>query len=280
MPRNALELGQDNQRRLNQMLANGDFVRLADNHVSDLLVGLSFPDQSAPVVPSPFATLPAILQLPDLSEALAIAPNVWPGPTNSYNEDGTLKTPSSAFVGQNVALGVALGNPSVRSFLMGLTQQDIPTANKLAQLHRLTRALVKVLETYETAPLTYAAMRAMWVSLLNPVAPGLPVAPSSIISSNVANAPLLSNFTAETVIFSIPIPAGSMAVNQALLAQVVGYTVGLGSGNAVTYRVRLDSTAGTALLVTPAYALTGPDIFDLRVQLSRGRTRGGCRCLS
>lgn len=238
-----------------ELLADsGDLVRLGADPVSDLLTGLAYPGQSPAPPPNAFAAIPAALQRPVLSEALARAVTPWPGRTNLYDAQGRLVHPEQAYEGQNFALGLALGFPEVRALLLGLPQDKDAAPDVVAQYYRLAHGFAKVVQemfgqtsNYPTG-LSQAQYDEAWRRLLfgSPQGGGVWTRLAAVLEAG----DIITNTADETIMGQLELPANSLLVGDRLDLEYYASVLGAAADEDFTYRVRLDALNGPILLRT------------------------------
>lgn len=119
---------------------SGDWLRLVDPKVRDLVVGLCFPAQAGQEETSPFAGSPIIVERPSFGEDV-LGSGEYPQPYNGYSPNGDLLQPSQVMDGANFATGVALGFPELRAAILGSAFGTTPSPEELKRVYRHQRQL-------------------------------------------------------------------------------------------------------------------------------------------
>lgn len=239
----------DMHARLESLLKSGDIERVKNNLVSDFLVGLCIPSSCPePEHPAAFAGVPVILPRPSFGEAFAIGPSQYPPATNDYTSDGKLKQPSSALNGELVLSAFSLGHPFVRAMLIGLAANGtIPSAPQLAQTFRLFDALAEELRVQGSDPLTQAEYRSIWASFFGRSGTGGGGGRGVVWTLDAAQAGTVQNTNVETQLFSVPLPADLLAVNQSGRLSIGAFIPSSNATDTFTLNVRQDTLAGTLI---------------------------------
>lgn len=156
----------DTARRIAE---SGDWLRLVDPRLRDLIVGLCFPEQAAPEQSSPFAGVPITVERPSFGEDV-LGSGEYPQMHNEYQPDGDLLNPSQVMSGANFATGVALGFPELRALLLGSAFGTTPSPEELKRTHRHQRALFEAIR--ELGALTHDDAINAWRRFFNAGGPG------------------------------------------------------------------------------------------------------------
>lgn len=250
--RRRLERVADDNRRVETsvegMRTSGDWLRLKNDQVSDLLAGVASPNQAPDPQPSAFASPAASLSRPNMTEAQAVAPSGYPVATNAYDNRGNLKQPDAATVGELYLTGVSLTHPSVRAMLLGLAHDgEQPTQAQLAQVFRNTAALEEALR--ELAPLpnspgmTVEALKDRWTEFFG----GRSTFQRGQVYALTADSTEISNNNARSTYTEIPVPAGFLDIGQSGLAT---FNVWIPSSNAADTLTLFVVANGTPVFVS------------------------------
>lgn len=259
--------------RLQALLASGFMLRGLDHRVADFELGQAYPGNADAPNPSAFLDATQSIARPQMTEALAVAPQQWPPSTNAYNDNGLLTHPAEGLVGQNVATGLVLGYAENRAFLLGLPGSAHPSSFTLAQYFRLARGLGSALAGIAagSAPLGVDDYQAAFLRLFQPGGAPASGYASGLVFAALADGAAYGNSTSETALASVVVPKDLLAVGES--AEVVFGEVALGAAN-LTTRVRLDSLTGTVLHQTLT-AISTQGTLRQTVNITRRADVGG-----
>lgn len=251
----ATSVAQGARYQVELLADSGDLARLGADQVSDLLTGLAYPGQAPAPPPNAFAAIPAAFQRPVLTEALARAVSPWPGRTNLYDATGRLVHPEQAYEGQNFALGLALGFPEFRAFLLGLPQAQDASPDVVAQYFRLAHGFSKVVqEMFGPASnypngLSQAQYDDAWRRVLFGSAPAGSSGSGAWTRLDVQQdaGAEVTNTADEKELGRLTLPANSMQVGDKLDIEFHASVLGAAADNDFIYRVRFDALDGLVL---------------------------------
>lgn len=200
---------------------SGDWQRLVDPKLRDLIVGLCFPNQASAEQNSPFAGTPIIIERPSFGEDV-LGSGEYPQPYNVYSADGDLESPSQVMDGANFATGVALGFPELRSQILGSAFATTPSAEELKEIFRHQRGLFSAIR--ELAGLTQDDAINAWRRFFRAGGPGT-------LWTLLADSPTLSA-VGEHIYATFTLPKNFLAVGETM---EVEWAVNMAGGVACEY---------------------------------------------
>lgn len=238
------------ESRFEDLRDSGYIVRLKGPQVSDLLAGAGYPGRPSKASPSPHASAPAALLRPVLTEGEAIAPERFPIATNDYDGRGFLAEPEEAAVGELFYVGYALTHPLLRALFMGLAADgDQPSEDVLAQAFRSAAGQAAALRELPlgspTAGLTAEQHRQIWADFYR----NRFASRRGVVWSLQGDSAAVSATTTETPYFTVPIPPGFLQVGESARLTANIAVASSYSTDTLSVLVRLNSAAGSRLLV-------------------------------